>query len=352
MTLHLFEPGGNGGVFQHTLAIADMLADNGEDVVLHTATDAELRPKSASYCGCVSWNRERVGGRWRSLIILWRYLTGTIPHIAGHVSRQDCFHMQGRFKPGLLVVLALLIRLRGARVVASPHNLFDRDRSFLGQLSLRAELRLADSVVVFSAKDQVRARRMGIDAIRSPLTMHLCTPTPDQVARWRSRWDPLCGKRVILFAGQLRADKRLDLLIRAVAELPKSDWKLAVVGEDKGSKREMRALATTLGVDASWHVDYVDASDFVAAIAAADVIGCPYEVAGQSAILAMAHQLRVPSVACDVGGLGELATVTVASNTPSEIAAACMRAVDQQQDEDCEWWPAALQAHMQAYGRI
>jgi glycosyltransferase involved in cell wall biosynthesis len=350
VTVHLFEPGGSGGVFQHALAVADMLAEGGEDVILHTATDAELRPRSALFCGCVSWDRERAEGPWRSTVILWRYLTGTVPHIAARVSRQDCLHTQGRFKPGLLLVPALLARLRGARVVASPHNLFDRDRSLLGQLSLRTELRLADSVLVFSQKDQMRARRMGLDVIRSPLIMHLSPTTPDRVARWRSRWDPLGGKRVILFAGQLRPDKRLDLLIRAVAELPDSDWKLAVVGEDKGSMREMRALAARLGVDASWHVDYVDASDFVAAIVAADVIGCPYEVASQSAILAMAHQLGVPSVARDVGGLSELATATVASSTPSDIAAACVLAANQSRDQDCKWWPAALDAHMQAYG--
>jgi glycosyltransferase involved in cell wall biosynthesis len=174
---------------------------------------------------------------------------------------------------------------------------------------------------------------------------------PERVAQWRSQWVPSGDKRVVLFAGQLRSDKRLDLLIRTVAKLPRSSWTLAIVGEDKGVEKEMRMLAAALGVKANWHVEYVGLADFSAAVAAADVVVCPYEIASQSGVLALARQLGVPSVACDVGGLGELATITVESDAPSEIAEACVLAVEHSSSDHWEWRQAALDSHLYAYGK-
>ena len=49
-TVHLCEPGGRGGIFQHTVAVAEALAGVGVQVVLHTAQDAELRPEGVRFC--------------------------------------------------------------------------------------------------------------------------------------------------------------------------------------------------------------------------------------------------------------------------------------------------------------
>lgn len=350
-TLHMFEPGGAGGVFQHAVAVADMLADDGHQVVLHTATDAEITPRSAAICACVDWERERRPSPIRSMLVLLRYLMQTTPHMARRVGSSDCLHTQGRFKPGLLLLVALIAKLRGAWVVASPHNLFERDGAISGRASLWAELRLADSVIVFSEADRARARSLGVEAIWSPLVMHLEGVSDEQAAKWRRRWEAPPETKVILFAGQLRPDKRLDLVIRAVAELPRSRWRLAVVGEDKGSERDARVLATQLGVNASWEVAYVGAADFAAAISAADVVCCPYDRASQSAILSLARQLRVPTVARAVGGLEELASETVRTEDPTEIARACERAIAQNPQTPNQWWADALSAQLRGCRR-
>ena len=64
-------------------------------------------------------------------------------------------------------------------------------------------------------------------------------------------WTP-----VVLFAGQIRPDKRLDLAIEACA-LIESEHRLAVVGEDKGDLERCRELAAALGVPVSWTTEYV-----------------------------------------------------------------------------------------------
>jgi glycosyltransferase involved in cell wall biosynthesis len=65
---------------------------------------------------------------------------------------------------------------------------------------------------------------------------------------------------------------------------------------------------------------YLPLDRFVAAVAAADVVACPYRVGSQSAVLALAHALGRPTVATDVGGLPELASVVVEPEDPAALA--------------------------------
>jgi glycosyltransferase involved in cell wall biosynthesis len=83
-----------------------------------------------------------------------------------------------------------------------------------------------------------------------------------------------------------------------------------------------RALASELGVRAYWHVGYQPLSAFVAAVAAADVVLCPYERASQSGILAVAAATGTPTVATDVGGLSELADAVAAPGDVASLASA------------------------------
>jgi glycosyltransferase involved in cell wall biosynthesis len=99
-------------------------------------------------------------------------------------------------------------------------------------------------------------------------------------------------------------------------------------------------------------IGFVELPEFMASIAAADVIVCPYDRASQSGVLAVAAALGTPTVATDVGGLAELAGVSV----PPDDVPALRRAIDQQlaepqpgHGEDLD--ARALSAHLRAYAR-
>jgi glycosyltransferase involved in cell wall biosynthesis len=66
-------------------------------------------------------------------------------------------------------------------------------------------------------------------------------------------------------------------------------------------------------------VAFVDREDFVAAIAASDLVACPYDQASQSGVLALANQLGVPTVSTDIGGLAELATASIPVGDPQRL---------------------------------
>ena len=183
----------------------------------------------------------------------------------------------------------------------------------------------------------------------SPLVQLVPSPTEAQRQRWRREWDAGEDVDVVLFAGCIRPEKRLDLLIRSARSWPRGR-RLAVVGEDRGAWDECSRLAREQGVEMAARVEFVELQDFTAALAAADVVVAPYERASQSGVLAVAGQLGVATVAAGVGGLGELAQRTFISGDVADLS----RAIDAQLASQTE--PPrppdeelALRVHLDAY---
>jgi glycosyltransferase involved in cell wall biosynthesis len=348
-TAHIVEVGGRGGVYQHAVAVADALAGRGVDVTLHTATDAELEPgPGVRVCRCVHWFRGARPRALRPVLIALRYLLGTLPHLARRVGRGHVYHFQGEFK-SLLTTAGLILQrsLPDRRVVQSRHNTFSRHGGRIDAFLMRRDIRLCHATIVFTEPDERRVRSWGGRPVRSPLVQHMPGVEPAARERWRERWQ---GEGpVLLFAGQVRRDKRLDVLLRAAAELERPAI-VAVVGEDMGEADAWRAEAQRLGVDVRWSLGYVPLEEFVAAIEEADVIVCPYEIASQSGVLAVARNAGAVTVATDVGGLSELATVTVPSGDPVALARGIERALDADVSGEPPLAELAADAHLNAYG--
>jgi glycosyltransferase involved in cell wall biosynthesis len=340
----LVELDGRGGPYQHTVALADALQRSGAKVVLHTATDAELVPTSpVEVCRCMDWLRDVRFGR-RTLVAA-RFLAVTVPHL---LRRRGVLHIQGPFKPALLAFALGAGRLRGRRVVFSPHNTFSRHGRAVESRLVALCTRLAHATIVFSSADARVVAGWGATPVVSPLLQHQPRIDPTQVEAWRDDW---AAAPVVLFAGQVRPDKRLDVVIEA-SRLWKRARRLAIVGKDLGDAERCRRVAERVGADPAWSLGYLGLEDFAAAMVAADVVVCPYARASQSGILALAGQLGLPSVASDVGGLRELATSVV----PRDVdAAGLARAIDEvlvarPARDSIDSVTSTLQAHRHAYG--
>jgi glycosyltransferase involved in cell wall biosynthesis len=264
------------------------------------------------------------------------------------VRRGQVFHFEGEFKSVLVSLALALERLRGGRrVVLSRHNTFARSGRRIDELMMRLDARLAHAIIVFSRHDADRIAALGGHPVVSPLAQYAPPVDSEARARWRSRWGA-DGRPVLLFAGQIRRDKRLDLAIEVSARLGQ-DHVLAVVGEDKGDLERCRRLANEQRVSASWTVEYVELDEFVAALAAADVVLCPYDRGSQSGILALARIVGARTVASDVGGFGELATAVA----PPGDAAAFARTIDEvltRRPEAGDMETDVVRTHLQAYG--
>jgi glycosyltransferase involved in cell wall biosynthesis len=130
----------------------------------------------------------------------------------------------------------------------------------------------------------------------------------------------------VLFAGHLRPDKGLDVAVAAAAHWH-HDAVLAVVGQDDGALAGALRQASARGVHLVVAEGYQPTAQFVAAVAAADVLILPYRVASASGVQALAAALGRPTVAADVGGLSEFATVSVPGGDPGALAAAVDKAL-------------------------
>jgi glycosyltransferase involved in cell wall biosynthesis len=310
--VHLITQARDGGVLQHSWALAALLHGSRHNVVLHVARDHEALPSlGAALCSCISWSAPRGPRRARQGYVGARFVLVTAPHLLRLTRPGDVVHIQGNGWLPALMSLAFLLRRAGRAVVVTPHNSFVRRQRFawqqrFGAAMLRRFVRGAHAVVVFNEADMATITQWGGRPVRSPLIHVVPKVTLEQVAVVRAVWRIRSDDHVVLVAGHLRRDKGLQKVIESAVRWPPS-WRLVVVGEDKGAWNEASALAGRLGVRVTADLGYQPLQDFVAAIAAADVVLCPYEVASQSGIMDLATQVGIRTVAARVGGLREQA---------------------------------------------
>jgi glycosyltransferase involved in cell wall biosynthesis len=302
-TLHLVEFGGRGGVYQHSVAIAQKMIQRGVLVVFHTATDPEFELPDLPLCKCVNWHRN--AGKFRKLKILQSYLAHTLPHLL-ESSRKCTVWVQGMFKPPLVLVTILFIRLLRRRVLFSPHALFVRGGNNLGEILLAASLRASTRVVVYNSLDAKQLRLRKVPTLITPLLQHIPEGF-ESTSIFRSSL-ALSDKKIIGSIGQIREDKNLEMTVRIADAL---GAQALIAGEDLGGVTKVQEA---MAASASGHLlitDFLEIHDFVYLVSKLDLLVLPYHVASQSGVASIAKSLGVPIISSEAGALGEEATATV-----------------------------------------
>ena len=109
--------------------------------------------------------------------------------------------------------------------------------------------------------------------------------------------------RTILFFGLIRQYKGLDLLVRALAEVP--DARLVVAGDPLDPVESLQALARDLGVEdrVDWRLGFLPDEEIPPLMHEATLVALPYRKIDSSGVLATALGHGRPAVVSDVGGL-------------------------------------------------
>jgi glycosyltransferase involved in cell wall biosynthesis len=133
--------------------------------------------------------------------------------------------------------------------------------------------------------------------------------------------------RTILFFGLIRQYKGLDVLLRALAEVP--DARLVVAGDPLDPVEPLQALARGLGVDerVEWRLGFLPDEEIPRLMHEATLVALPYRKIDSSGVLATALGHGRPAVVTDVGGLPDAirefgAGRVVPPNDPSALATA------------------------------
>ncbi len=148
-------------------------------------------------------------------------------------------------------------------------------------------------VVVHSEEAVRRLAELGVDAVRIPHPVFDLEPLP-----------PPSGKR-LLFFGLIRDYKGLEVLIRALPDVPEAS--LVVAGDPVDSVVHARALAGELGLDEriEWRLGFLPSGEVRGLMESAAAVVLPYRRLDSSGVLATAIGYGRPVVVTDVGSLGE-----------------------------------------------
>jgi glycosyltransferase involved in cell wall biosynthesis len=134
--------------------------------------------------------------------------------------------------------------------------------------------------------------------------------------------------KTLLFFGLIREYKGLDVLVRALRDVP--DARLVVAGDPVDPIEPARRLADELGVNGriDWRLGFVPDDEIPALMREAAVVVLPYRRLDSSGVLATAFGYGRPVVVTDVGSLGEQvrefgAGAVVPPGDPTALANAC-----------------------------
>jgi glycosyltransferase involved in cell wall biosynthesis len=174
--------------------------------------------------------------------------------------------------------------------------------------------------------------------------------------------------KTLLFFGLIRDYKGLDVLVRALSDVPEA-W-LVVAGDPVDPVEPARALARELGVEEriEWRLGFVSDDEVAELMERAAVVVLPYRQLDSSGVLATAIGYGRPVVVTDVGSLGEQVREFRAGEVvPPGDAAALAKACNGLLQSSAELgraaagaraaaaaltWDASAEAHELLYGEL
>jgi glycosyltransferase involved in cell wall biosynthesis len=170
--------------------------------------------------------------------------------------------------------------------------------------------------------------------------------------------------KTLLFFGLIRDYKGLDVLLRALPEIPEA--RLIVAGDPLDPVEPLQHLATPDRVE--WRLHFIGEPEVAELMEQAAVVVLPYRKLDSSGVLATAIGYRRPAVVSDVGSLGEIvrefgAGVVVPPGDEAALAAACSSLLQDEQALARAYegaaraaasltWDAAAQEHERVYEEI
>ncbi|MGH3090506.1 MAG: glycosyltransferase, partial [Rubrobacteraceae bacterium] len=306
--------GGHGGMGYYDFGLCGGLAEAGVEVSLYTC-DETVRDTAKPYE--IRLPYRGIYGKDPAWLRGLRYLRGSARSLLGaKLGRARIAHFHFFHVGPLELFNVLLAKLLGTKVVVTAHDA----RSFVESLSVpwmsKTAYRAADGII---AQSEVSRRELvsvlgepegKIDAIPHGNYLPFIGEVPSQ-ADAKARIGVPAGAPVILFFGQIKSVKGLDVLIEAMPEFLRKhpDALLVVAGrvwKDDFRRYETRIEDLGISDNCVLHVRYVPDSEVKNYYAAADIVALPYRRIYQSGVLLMAMSYGKPAIVSDIAGMTEV----------------------------------------------
>ncbi|MEA5125708.1 glycosyltransferase family 4 protein [Xanthomonas floridensis] len=286
--LHVYKDfaphGGGGGVARHIHGLAVTLVNAGHTLrILAPLADGGISPHGYAVVRASAWH-------------LWH-----------HVGWADVVHVHGARTP-IAAIAGALARLRGRRLIYTPHCYYDDDLAVSKRARKWCWDRLVEKLLLRSAHPTVLLSAYWLDYLsrrQLPPRRALLLPNAVLAAEQCLPATPrhaLRGTPALLSVGRLDAVKRLQDAIAALTQPGMDAAVLHVVGRGPDRAR-LEACAVALGVAARVHFHgFVNDADVAAMAAQADVFVLPSAVEGMPTVLIEMLLHGCPVVASDIPG--------------------------------------------------
>ena len=309
----IIEPvGGHGGMNYYDFGLCQGLVSADVTPTLYTCDETDVTPGLPFTVALVYRRIFGADPAWRRGL---RYLGGSVRALIGARRggiRLAHFHV---FQVGVLELFnVLLARLLLIRVVITAHDV----ESFRGEWSSikSAVYSLADAVIAHNRVSQRElVRVLGIPEQKIHVIPHgnylghVGAVPPADVAR--AKLSIPRDATVLLFFGQIKEVKGLDLLLEAVASIKAEVPELLVLIAGKMWGQDFahyQVQIDRLGLRGHCvaHVRYIADDEVAAYYAAADLVVLPYRRIYQSGVILMAMSYGKPVLAADLDGMTEV----------------------------------------------
>lgn len=311
----ILEPvGGHGGMDYSDYGLADGLTVAGVDVVLHTCDETAI-PDDIAF-GVRHTFRGIYGkdAAWKRGL---RYMRGSLSALLSAVREERRIIHVHFFYVGILQMMQMIIaRLLLRKVVITAHDV----ESFKVGLEVptisRFVYRLGHRVIThnqFSKKELIE--RLGlspevIEVIPLGNYLHAVRPLRSQTES-RAMLDIPEGSNVLLFFGQIKEVKGLDILLEAMPAVLKQhpDTVLLIAGKPwKTDFSIFEARMERLGIRdrCITHIRHIPDDEVPLYYAASDIVVLPYRRIYQSGVLLMAMSYGKAVLVSDLPGMTEI----------------------------------------------
>ena len=311
----IIEPvGGHGGMDYYDFGLSEGLAASGVDVALHTCDETEAVSKEGfkvvhSYKGVYGKD-----AAWKRGL---RFVWGSIKAIAAAVAEQRkvChFHF---FHVGILEAFNVaLAKLCFRKVVITAHDV----ESFVESLSVprlsRWVYRVADGVVAHNqiSKSEL-IEKLGLPSGKIAVIphgnyLHMLGDMPEQDQARKELGLPK-AVQVLLFFGQIKDVKGLDILLEAMPEVLKEhpNTILLIAGRPwKSDFSKYENMMTSLNIShaCSTHIRFIKDEEVPLFYAACDLVVLPYRRIYQSGVVLLSMSYEKPVLVSDLAGMLEV----------------------------------------------
>lgn len=244
-------------------------------------------------------------------------------------------------------IIMIMARLFRRRLLLTVHDVDSFAGHVMGKrLVTRLIYRLADRVIVHNKVSMQELIAIGIQSKRISIIPHgnylNCIKDMPSKAMARDRLGIGHSAKVVLFFGQIKDTKGLDLLIESLpkvaCEVPKV--LLLIAGRPwKTDISSFELMIESLNVKAlcRLHIGFVPDDEVATYYAATDVVALPYRRIYQSGVLLMAMSYSKPVIVSDLPGMTEIVTdrangYVFMNSSSDDLARVLIRALNNEEE--------------------